>query len=68
MKDAQLFALVEMAVAKWLVRDFKTQELVNRAWAFAKTGSLAVQLFIALAMVAEWWVGGFKPQELSTMI
>ncbi|KAJ1624395.1 hypothetical protein T492DRAFT_577116, partial [Pavlovales sp. CCMP2436] len=46
------------------IGNFKPQELVNTAWAFATLGTPVPQLFDAIARESKQRIGSFKPQEL----
>ena len=48
-----------------MVGNFNPQELANTAWAFAKEGHAAPELFDALAASSMARVGEFNPQDLS---
>ena len=53
------------AAAEWCIRDFKSQALVNTAWAFARVGYEEERHFTALAAATKWLVRNFKAQDLT---
>ena len=54
-----------MVAAGQHTNDFKTQGLVNIAWAFAKMGQSDTQLFTSLARRPEADIDNFNTQELA---
>ena len=62
--DTPLFTVLARAV-KWQLGSFKTQELANTAWAFAKVSQSDEKLFAAFATKAERRVRGFNAQDLA---
>ena len=65
--DAQLFPLFAN-VAAWRVSNFKTSNVANTVWAFAKLRSLDTLLFAALTRVAEQRMDDFDVHQLSSTV
>lgn len=56
------------ATGAYCVRDFRTQELANVAWAFATASESDVLLFAALAAATEISISTFNVQDLANTV
>ena len=65
-KNERLFSTIAVA-AEQRMRDLKSQELANTAWAFATVGHKKERLFTALAVAAERHLRDFTSQELGNI-